>query len=145
MFLTYEPKENTKSSSHIPRRGDRTSRRHTQRKMRVRAQQFASKRQPQHAHEHTGQGLRDPSRLRYARPTEKHFESNRAPPRGSNDSHPTQSASADTTVPCALETKTVRTPARRLGFETTQPCHIKHMPRMKHCLTKAFHGHTARG
>eukprot|EP00964_Phaeocystis_antarctica_P096754 scaffold63015_cov82-Phaeocystis_antarctica.AAC.3 len=56
--------------------------------MRVRAQQFASKRQPQHAHEHTGQGLRDPSRLRYARPTEKHFESNRAPPRGSNDATP---------------------------------------------------------
>ena len=146
MVVTYEPKENTTSPSHIPRRaGIERADATRQRKMRVRAQQFASKRQPQHAHGHTGQGLREPSRLRDARLKEKHSKSHRAPPRGSNDSHPTQSASADTTVPCALETKTVRTPARRLGFETTQPCHIKHMPRMKHCLTKAFHGHTARG
>ena len=122
MFLTYEPKENTKSSSHIPRRAGIV-----QRKMRVRAQQFASKRQPQHAHGHPGQGLREPSRLRDARPKEKHFESPRAPPRGSNDATHTKRKMRVRTRSCALETKAARTRAGRLGFETSQPSHTPYM------------------
>ena len=88
MVVTYEPKENTTSPSHIPRRaGIERADATRQRKMRVRAQQFASKRQPQHAHGHTGQGLREPSRLRDARLKEKHSISHTARRRGVRTTH----------------------------------------------------------
>eukprot|EP00964_Phaeocystis_antarctica_P073853 scaffold45361_cov59-Phaeocystis_antarctica.AAC.3 len=96
--------------------------------MRVRAQQFASKRQPQHAHGHTGQGLREPSRLQDARPKEKHFESSHAARRRGfrTTPHPQRKMRVPTRQ-CALETKAVRTRVGQLGFDTIQPSQTPHM------------------
>ena len=129
MVVTYEPKENTTSPSHIPRRaGIERADATRQRKMRVRAQQFASKRQPQHAHGHTGQGLREPSRLQDARPKEKHFESSHAARRRGfrTTPHPQRKMRVPTRQ-CALETKAVRTRVGQLGFDTIQPSQTPHM------------------